>query len=89
LPSKLKGDGDAFKTVYFDFNKSILLPNSSGELNNLVSYLKEHPDAKIEIAGHGDNIGSWEVNLLLSDERAKSVYNFLREKNIPANRMLY
>jgi hypothetical protein len=66
-----------FKVVYFDFNKSNLNLLSLNELKLLVEFLNEHPETKIEIAGHGDNKGSWETNLSLSNKRAKEVYDFL------------
>ena len=33
--------------------------------------------AKVEISGHTDNVGSDQVNKLLSEQRAKAVYDFL------------
>ena len=78
-----------FKTVYFEFNQSNLMPTSLSELKALTSYLKEHPETKIEIAGHGDIIGAWYANVILSNQRAKEVYDFLVANNISPKRMFF
>lgn len=78
-----------FKVVYFDFNKSNLNLLSLNELKLLVEFLAEHPETKIEIAGHGDNKGSWATNLQLSNKRAKEVYDFLINNKVSADRMFY
>jgi outer membrane protein OmpA-like peptidoglycan-associated protein len=78
-----------FKTIYFEFNKSNLTPLYVSELKTLTSYLREHPETKIEIAGHGDNRGSWQTNVNLSNKRAKEVYKFLVANKISTDRMFY
>jgi outer membrane protein OmpA-like peptidoglycan-associated protein/tetratricopeptide (TPR) repeat protein len=78
-----------FKVVYFDFNKSNLNLLSLNELKLLVEFLGEHPETKIEIAGHGDNKGSWETNLQLSNKRAHEVYDFLINNKVSPDRMFF
>jgi len=65
--------------VYFDFDRSVLRPESKAELENLVRYLNENPTMKIEIRGHTDSKGSDEYNIRLSRARAKSVVDYLTE----------
>lgn len=90
LAEQLKSNESVkFKVVYFDFNKSNLNLLSLNELKLLVEFLGEHPETKIEIAGHGDNKGSWETNLTLSNKRAQEVYNFLIANKVAANRMFF
>jgi len=57
------------------------------ELNELVKLLNENPSLKIEISGHTDNMGKPADNLLLSNNRAKAVVNYLISKNIGAARL--
>ena len=75
------------KNVFFDINKFDLKPESQVELDKLVQLLLENPSLKIEISGHTDNVGKPADNLTLSNNRAKSVVNYLLEKNIPAARL--
>jgi OOP family OmpA-OmpF porin len=75
--------------VLFETNKTDLLPGSSVELNKIVAQLKEKPSMKIEIHGHTDNIGDEAQNQLLSQGRAKAVYDYLLSKGIEKDRIAY
>jgi outer membrane protein OmpA-like peptidoglycan-associated protein/tetratricopeptide (TPR) repeat protein len=78
-----------FKTIYFSFNSAELLMLSKNELRVLVEYMKENPTVKVEVIGHTDITGNWDVNLNVSRERAGSVYRFLLESGIAHNRIIY
>ena len=75
------------KNIFFDLNKAELKTESQAELDKLVQLLNENPTLKIEISGHTDNIGKPADNLLLSNNRAKAVVNYLINKKIPATRL--
>jgi len=75
--------------IYFDFDKSDLLPDSAFELNRLSEYLERHPDYTIEITGHTDNFGTDTYNLNLSNNRARAVANYLMEKGVDGQRITY
>lgn len=76
------------KNIFFDVNKFDLKPESQVELDKLIQLLNENPSLKIEISGHTDNVGKPADNLLLSNNRAKSVVNYLIGKNISASRLI-
>jgi len=78
-----------FKSIYFSFNSAELLMLSQNELRVLVEYLNENPTIKVEVIGHTDILGDWNVNLNVSRERAGSVYKFLLENDIAYNRIIY
>jgi len=65
------------KNVFFDTGRSTLRKESSGSLDELVEVLKLKPRLIIEIAGHTDNVGSPESNLVLSKDRANAVRDYL------------
>jgi outer membrane protein OmpA-like peptidoglycan-associated protein len=75
------------KNIFFDQNKFELKPQSQVELDKLIQLLNENPSLKIEISGHTDNVGKPADNLLLSNNRAKAVVNYLISKNIAAQRL--
>ncbi len=77
----------ALKNVFFDLNKASLRPESFIELNKLVAFLNLNPTLKIEIGGHTDSRGDAKENQLLSENRAKSVMNYLIEKGIDVKRL--
>ena len=75
--------------IYFDFDKSDLLPESADELNRLSAYLEAHPNYDIVITGHTDNFGTDAYNLNLSNNRAGAVANYLTERGIDRKRITY
>ena len=83
------GVGGILNNVYFEVDKFDLKPESTGELNKLVQFLNANPTMKIEIGGHTDSDGDKKRNLTLSENRAKSVYNYLIKNGIDATRLTY
>jgi outer membrane protein OmpA-like peptidoglycan-associated protein len=77
-----KGNSIRLNNIFFDFNKSNLLPESYNELDKLISILNENPGFVIEISGHTDNVGSDSYNLTLSQQRAEVVVKYLKEKGV-------
>lgn len=73
--------------VFFDFDKWDLRPESFVELDRVVTLLKENPGIVIEMSAHTDSRGSDEYNFKLSDNRARSVMEYILSKGIPANRI--
>lgn len=76
------------KNIFFDFDKSVLKPESYVELDKLVDYLS-HNAVKIEIGGHTDGLGEAEYNERLSENRAFAVYSYLLSKGIESERLSY
>jgi OmpA-OmpF porin, OOP family len=77
------------KNIYFDFNKTELLPESYTEINKLLRLMIYNPQIKIKLEGHTDNIGSYDFNIRLSNARAESVVRYLIEKGIDPPRIEY
>jgi outer membrane protein OmpA-like peptidoglycan-associated protein len=81
------GESIVLKNIFYDIDKFELKEESKVELNKLVTFLNKNPKIKFEVSGHTDNTGAKEHNKVLSENRAKSVYNYLLSKGIPASRM--
>jgi outer membrane protein OmpA-like peptidoglycan-associated protein len=78
------------KNIFFEYNSSELdTIRSASELRNLINLLRENLEIKIQINGHTDNQGSEEYNLLLSEARAKAVYNYLIDNNIAPTKLSF
>jgi outer membrane protein OmpA-like peptidoglycan-associated protein/tetratricopeptide (TPR) repeat protein len=75
------------RNIFFDVNKYELKNESQVELDRLVQLLQDNPTVKIQIEGHTDNVGTAADNLKLSENRAKSVINYLVIKGIAVNRL--
>jgi len=75
--------------IFFDFGKTTLRSESVAELNNVIKLFNDMPTINVEISGHTDNIGSKETNLRISNDRAKTVVDFLIANGIEKNRLTY
>jgi outer membrane protein OmpA-like peptidoglycan-associated protein len=82
-----KGQAIRLNNLFFEVNKSVLMPESYAELDNLLKLLSNQPELKIEIYGHTDSDGSDESNLKLSEDRAKSVVAYLVSKGVKSDRL--
>ena len=71
--------------VLFDVDKYNLRPEAQEILKNLAVVLKEADIKSFEIDGHTDSDASDEYNKTLSDNRAKSVKEFLSSQGVKAN----
>ncbi len=75
------------ESVYFDYNKSVLLPESFPSLNELADQMKAVPTLQIKVKGHTSTEGDVAYNLKLSRNRAKAVRAYLIEKGIEETRI--
>lgn len=77
------------KNIFFETNQYELIETSRIELNKLIILLQKNPLLKIEIGGHTDNVGTHEYNITLSQNRAKSVKEYLVENKIEPSRISF
>jgi len=68
------------KKVHFEFDSYVLTDTST--IWQVYKILKENPEARVEINGHTDHIGSDEYNLKLSQKRSISALNYLNSRGI-------
>lgn len=77
----------SFDNIYFASGSATLKPESHGILDSVAILLRDNPNARIRIAGHTDSDGSEASNKTLSERRAQSVYQYLVNTGISANRL--
>lgn len=56
-------------------------------IENLAQTLKKYEDTNILIQGHSGNVGSKQVNQRLSEQRARSVADYLAAQNVSRSRV--
>jgi outer membrane protein OmpA-like peptidoglycan-associated protein len=73
--------------VLFASGKWELLPIAQEKLTQIAQALKEQEDATIVVEGHTDSLGSAGANQELSQNRARSVRDFLVSRGLPNERV--
>lgn len=80
-PPAPKGDL-RLEGVNFATNSADLIPLSAGSLDDVARQLKGYPDLVIQVRGYTDSRGSAAHNLDLSQRRAESVMQYLRQHGV-------
>lgn len=73
--------------ILFPFNIGDISAEDKLKLDKLAEYMIAHPNERIEIGGHTDNVASKEYNMKLSYSRADSVLSYLIKKGVPRSQM--
>lgn len=73
--------------VYFYFGQTILKEDSYPALNSIADLFRANPQISVEIAGHTDNEGPDEYNLMLSEGRARAVVDYLVKQGVDSSRI--
>ncbi len=63
--------------ILFQTNKYDLNANAKNDLAKFSTVLKNNADCQVDIQGYTDNTGNDGINIPLSENRARSVYNYL------------
>ena len=77
----------AGQIVEFETASSNLTPKGRAVLNQMVKVLKEFPGRPVEVSGHTDGEGYYDLNLSLSKDRAVAVRSYLITQGIESGRL--
>ena len=72
------------KGVHFETASSTLKENSKTVLNTVADTLRRYPTMFVEVAGYTDSRGSSDLNVRLSEQRARSVVSYLVSRGVIA-----
>ncbi len=89
LQSIQSGTKIVLRNIFFEVNAYELKNTSMAELSKVIEFMNYNPSLNIEISGHTDNTGSMDYNMKLSENRAKSVMDYLVKKGIEPARLKY
>ena len=73
--------------VLFDTGRSQLKPGAERSIEQLASFLNEHPERKVQIEGFTDSQGPEDYNMELSQKRADAVAMAIIQRGIDAQRV--
>ena len=75
--------------INFDNNSAKIKPEYMPKIEKFAEFLKSHPDIKAEIQGYTDSKGNYKYNMVLSERRAKAVYNALIKLGVPKSQITW
>lgn len=73
--------------VLFASSEATLATGTEKNIEQLLSFLQEHPGRKIRVEGHTDSRGSVEFNQTLSQQRAETIASALVQSGIESSRI--
>ena len=73
--------------IYYDFDKDSLRELSKEKLDEITTYLTNHPELNLVIESHTDSRATVDYNEKLSERRAQSVTQYLEKKGISSSRI--
>ncbi|MBK6936947.1 MAG: OmpA family protein [Chitinophagaceae bacterium] len=77
----------AAKNILFVTGSSKLQSKSFKGLNEVAQILKDNPGMTLAVDGHTDNVGNDDKNMVLSQNRADAVKNYLATKGVSVDRI--
>lgn len=78
----------ATQGILFETGKATVRPESAPTLKQIATALTQHPELRIRIEGHTDNVGGSEANQRLSEARAAAVKaSLVKEYGVDAARL--
>jgi outer membrane protein OmpA-like peptidoglycan-associated protein len=75
------------ETIYFDFDKYNIRPDAAQELDKVVDLMNRYPGMVIRLESHTDSRANDQYNIVLSNNRAKSTYEYIVSQGIAADRI--
>ncbi len=84
----LTGVASADTNVRFGFDSAELSASSNQALDPVIAESLQHPDQRIVLAGHADQIGAADYNVALSLRRALAVRGELIARGVDADRIV-
>jgi outer membrane protein OmpA-like peptidoglycan-associated protein len=75
--------------IQFALDSAVILPESNGLMTEIADTLIKNPRiARIEVQGHTDNTGTNEHNMILSEQRANAVRDWLTSHGVGPDRLV-
>jgi outer membrane protein OmpA-like peptidoglycan-associated protein len=87
-PAAPSGPKIILRGVHFDFDRYNIRPEDASVLDEAAEVLKQNPNVTVDVNGYTDSTGSAAYNQRLSEKRAGSVVDYLKDKGIAGDRLI-
>jgi outer membrane protein OmpA-like peptidoglycan-associated protein len=81
------GEDKLVASIYYDYNKADITVQAAAELQDILWFMNDNPETKVEFGTHTDSRGGNDYNQKLSQERSESLVTFVKNKGIAIERM--
>lgn len=85
--NKKENNLSIIENIYFDYQKSDILPAAETVLNKVIQVMQASPDLKIELDAYTDSRGNDAVNLKLSQKRADAAVAYMVQHGVSKGRV--
>ncbi len=75
------------RILYFDQSSYDLKTEVKATLDSAAEYLLNHPKGNVSVVGYTDNVGNKNLNVALSEFRARAVAGYLTQKGVQASQI--
>lgn len=75
------------EVIHFEFDKFDIRPVDEAVLDRKATLLAQYPQVRLRVAGHADERGSDEYNLVLGNKRALAAKSYLERRGIDGSRI--
>lgn len=75
------------RDIFFDYDSASLKPEAQQSIEDAVSFMDQHPDVHLAIAGYADERGTVEYNFNLGKRRAEATAKALLAAGVPEDRI--
>ena len=87
-PAPVVKDENITRNIFFNIRETKVSATEQAKITEIVSWLKEHPTAKVTVTGYADKgTGTAAINARYAKQRAESVTRELVKKGIQASRI--
>ena len=78
------------RDIFFLINKAVIRDTEASKVKDIVAYLNENKDAKVQVTGYADaGTGNDKINDRLAAQRADAVVKALKDAGIAADRITF
>ena len=78
------------RDIFFLINKAVIRDTEASKVSDIVAYLNENKDAKVQVTGYADaGTGNDKINDRLAAQRADAVVKALKDAGIAADRISF
>jgi len=77
-----------FPDVKFILNETTIVEGTEKGIEEVIEFMQKNPTIIIEIQGHTDQTGTYDDNMILSEQRAFKVKKLITDAGISANRVI-